>query len=230
MAATPPAAPRPDQTNLARWLLLVFAALLGLNMGAALFSSVVVFPVWSGSPEAAVGWQRVVDEGRFFVVISPLALVLAVATLLVSGRVDRTLRFWVRTAAALYLVFFVVISPLALVLAVATLLVSGRVDRTLRFWVRTAATLYLVFFVATLVYFVPGQAALQGDAAALLPPEELGASLRRWVALNWVRQAVGLLTFGAALHALGLSYAGTHSAAATRRIDAEPTAPGDVNR
>jgi hypothetical protein len=190
MAATPPAAPRPDQTNLARRLLLAFAALLGLNMGAALFSSVVVFPVWSGSPEAAVGWQRVVDEGRFFVVISPLALVLAVATLLVSGRVDRTLRFWVRTAA----------------------------------------TLYLVFFVATLVYFVPGQAALQGDAAALLPPEELGASLRRWVALNWVRQAVGLLTFGAALHALGLSYAGTHSAAATRRIDAEPTARGHVNR
>jgi hypothetical protein len=150
----------------ARWLLLAFAGFLGLNIGAALFATAVIFPVWSASPEAAVNWQRVVDEARFFVVVSPLVLALAVAVLVAS--------VWA--------------------------------GREVRFWMRAAAVLYLIFFVATVSYFVPGQAALQGDPAALLPAQELSGSLQRWVALNWVRQVVGLLAFGFALHVLGLSY------------------------
>jgi hypothetical protein len=156
----------PSHGGFIRWLLLAFAGFLGLNIGAALLATVVIFPVWSASPEAAVEWQRVVDEARFFVVVSPLVLVLAVATLVASWWVDREVRLWMRIAAASY----------------------------------------LVFFAATMAYFVPGQAALQGEAAALLRRQELSASLQRWVALNWVRQVAGLLALGSALHALGLSY------------------------
>jgi hypothetical protein len=157
---------KPRRGGFIRWLMLAFAGLLGLNIGAALFATVVIFPVWSASPEAAVEWQRVVDEARFFVVVSPLVLVLAVATLVASWWVDSEVRSWMRIAAASYLVFFAV----------------------------------------TMAYFLPGQAALQGEAAALLPRQELSASLQRWVALNWVRQVAGLLALGSALHALGLSY------------------------
>jgi hypothetical protein len=149
-----------------RWVFLAFTGLLGLNVGAALFASVVIFPLWSGSPEAAVAWERTVDEARFFGVVSPLVLVLATATLIVSR--------WLEPGA--------------------------------RRWMRAAAVLYLLFFAATLAYFVPGQAALQGEAAALRPPQELSASLKEWVMSNWGRQFVGLLAFGSALHALGLSY------------------------
>jgi hypothetical protein len=164
----------PSSRGFARWLLLAFAGFLGLNVGAGLLASVVIFPVWSASPEAAAAWQRAVDEARFFIVVSPLVLVLAVASLVAS--------WWV--------------------------------DRDVRLWMRTAAVLYLVFFAATMVYFVPGQAALQGDTAAFLPAQELSASLQRWITLNWVRQVVGLLAFGSALHALGLSYTVRHAQSA----------------
>jgi hypothetical protein len=160
------AADAPRHRGFARWLLLAFAGLLGLNIGAALFATVVIFPVWSASPEAAVAWERTVDEARFFGVVSPLVLVLAIATLVASR--------WM--------------------------------DRSIRGWMRAAAVLYLLFFAATLAYFVPGQATLQGGVAALRPPQELSASLQQWVMLNWVRQGVGLLAFGSALHALGLAY------------------------
>jgi hypothetical protein len=167
----------PRYCGFARWLLLAFAGFLGLNIGAALFATVVIFPVWSASPEAAAAWQRVVDEARFFIVVSPLVLVLAVASLVASG--------WV--------------------------------ERGVRLWMRIAAVLYLVFFAATMIYFVPAQAALHGDTAAFLPAQELSASLQRWVTLNWVRQLVGLLAFGSALHALGLSYAIRHAQEAVVR-------------
>jgi hypothetical protein len=161
----------PRRRAFARCILLAFAGILGLNIGAALFATVVIFPVWSASPEAAAAWQRVVDESRFFMVVSPLVLVLALGSLVASA--------WV--------------------------------DRGARLWMRTAAVLYLVFFAATMAYFVPAQAALQGHTAAVLPAQELSASLQRWVTLNWVRQLLGLLALGSALHALGLSYALRHT-------------------
>jgi hypothetical protein len=104
--------------------------------------------------------------------------------------------------------FFVAVSPLVMILAAATLLASWRAAPEARPWMRVAAVLYILFFVGTLAYFVPGQIAMKGETGALLPPGELGSLLQRWVALNWVRQAVGLVAFTSAIHALGLAYAG----------------------
>jgi hypothetical protein len=162
------------------WLSFAFAVGLGVNVGGALLATTVIFPAWSASPEAAAAWTGAVDETRFFVAVSPLVLILAVATLLASWRA----------------------APEA------------------RPWMRVAAVLYILFFVATLAYFVPGQLAMKGEAGPLLPPGDLGSMLQRWVTLNWVRQAVGLVAFASAVHALGLAYAGAaRSRETARRAD-----------
>ena len=147
-------------------MIFAFAAVVGINVGGALLASVVIFPVWSVSPEAAAAWNGAVDEARFFVVVSPLALLLAVVTAIVSWRAEPPLRKWMRLSAVLFIAFFVV----------------------------------------TMAYFVPGQARMKGEAGAVLPQAELAAQLRTWVTLNWGRQALGVIAFGAALHAAGLSY------------------------
>jgi hypothetical protein len=163
--------------RVALWLSFAFAVGLGVNVGGALLATTAIFPAWSASPQAAVAWTGAVDETRFFVAVSPLVMVLAVATLLASWRA----------------------APEA------------------RRWMRVAAVLYILFFVATLAYFVPGQLAMKGEAGALLPPADLGSMLQRWVALNWVRQAVGLVAFASSVHALGLAYAGAARSRETAR-------------
>jgi hypothetical protein len=149
-----------------QWLLFAYAAGLGINIGGALLATTVIFPVWATSPEAAAAWDRSIDEARFFMLLSPLVLLLAVS----SGVVTR------------------------------------RSEAELRWSMRASAVLYVLFFAATLGYFVPGQAALQGDAAASMAHAEHAELLRQWLQLNWIRQSIGILAFALALHSLGLSY------------------------
>ncbi len=158
----PNAQPRP----LVRWLLFAFTLLMGIGVGGAILTTVVIFPAWTASPEAATSWPDTVNEGLFFVFVSPLLFLLSLATLIASWRVAPPLRKWIRIATIIYILIFIV----------------------------------------TMLYFVPGQLAMKGAAGARIPAAELGSMLRRWVALNWVRQGAGVLAFGAALHALGLSY------------------------
>lgn len=159
----PDARPRPA----VRWLLFAFTMLMGICVGGALLTTVVIFPAWSASPEAAAGWRNVVNEGLFFVVASPSLFLLSLATLIAS--------WWAAPPP-------------------------------LRKRMRIATILYIAIFIVTMLYFVPGQVAMKGEAGARMPAAELGSMLRQWVTLNWVRQGVGVLAFGAALHALGLSY------------------------
>ncbi len=62
-------------------------------MGAGAFVTTVIFPLWTASPEAAVGWTPntpyYVEEGRFFILASPLLLLLAVVTLIAVGGLSR---------------------------------------------------------------------------------------------------------------------------------------------
>jgi uncharacterized membrane protein len=103
--------------------------------------------------------------------------------------------------------FFMRVSPVVLVLAVVSLVMSPRAPVESRRWIRLSAGLYLLFFAATLAYFVPGQEALRGAGGASIADADLESRLQTWVALNWVRQAVGVFTLAAALHALTLSHA-----------------------
>ncbi len=65
---------------------------------------------------------------------------------------------------------------------------------------------YILAFVVTLAYFVPLQDMVKGEAGAKIPVAELRSMLSQFMTFNYIRQAIGLLAFGAALHALGLSY------------------------
>ena len=51
---------------------------------------------------------------------------------------------------------------------------------------------------------------MHGDARAARPREQLAAMLEHFVALNWIRQAILVAAFIAALHALGLLYRSEH--------------------
>lgn len=155
--------PGRTRIDVSHYILLAFAFVLSINVGGALLATTVIFPVWSASPEAASAWTGLVNEARFFIIVSPIVLLLAVALLLFSGRAPRECRTWIRLSAGLY----------------------------------------MVFFLATLIYFVPGQEALQGTAAKELSRDALSHRLQQWIALNWIRQAVGVSALGAALYALG---------------------------
>ena len=169
--ATDPQAP----AGAIHWLFVAFTFALAVNTGAALLASTVIFPVWSASPEAARSWTGEVNEAAFFMRVSPIVLILAVVSLLMSRRASAASKIWIRVSAGLY----------------------------------------LLFFAATLAYFVPGQEALHGAGGASITPAELNTRLQTWVALNWVRQAVGVLALGAALHALSMSHGNTSSSPGT---------------
>lgn len=158
--------PRP----LLRGLLFAFTALMGIEMGAGAFVTSVIFPLWTASPEAAIGWTAntpyYVEEGVFFIIVSPLLFLLAIVTLIAGWRS---------------------VPPL-------------------RLWLRIANVSYIVVFIATSVYFVPFQDLVKGEAGTKFPAAELSLMLQRFMTLNYIRQAIGLLAFGAALHAFGLSY------------------------
>jgi hypothetical protein len=153
-----------------RALLFAFAALTGIEMGAGAFVTSVIFPLWTASPQAAIGWTTstpyYVEEGVFFIIASPLLFLLSIVTLVAGWRA---------------------IPPL-------------------RLWLRIATIAYILVFIMTLAYFVPLQDMVKGEAGTKIPAAELSSMLRRFVTFNYIRQAIGLLTFGAALHALGLSY------------------------
>lgn len=153
-----------------RWLLFAFTALMGLELGAGAFVTTVIFPLWTASPEAAIGWTvktpYYIEEG----------------------------------------VFFRLVSPSLFLLSIVTLIAGWRAEPPLRLWLRIATISFIALFVATLVYFVPLQDTVKGEAGIKVPVAEFGSMLQRFVALNFFRQAIGLLAFAAALHALGLSY------------------------
>src|SRR5687768_2161169 len=93
------------------WTIFIFAALLGIELGAAAFTSVVVFPVWTASPEAAIAWTPGnpyhMEEGDFFMFASPSVMLASIIALIASWRAAPQLRFWLRIASILFIVIFV---------------------------------------------------------------------------------------------------------------------------
>jgi hypothetical protein len=156
--------------TLLRRLLFVFTALTGIELGAGLFVTRIVFPMWASSPEAAIGWTigspRYIEEGDFFMFTSPLLALLAISTMIAGWRAAPPLRLWLRIAT---ITFFAI-------------------------------------FIWTVAYFIPFQALVKGDPGKQYPTSELSSMLQWFVGLNYIRQIFLVLAFGAALHALGLSY------------------------
>jgi len=102
-----------------------------------------------------------------------------------SGR-----RFWA----------FVTTIPLT-VLTLASLVAAGHAPGPGRDWWLTAALVILVERIATFSYFIPTMLRLQ---RAAMPQAEIAARLTQWARLNYLRSALTLIAWVAALKALSL--------------------------
>jgi hypothetical protein len=97
---------------MAHYTLFAYVVVLGMETGAGLFTSLVVFPVWTASPEVVVGWKPsnpyFMEEGNFFMFISPTTTLLAIAVLILSRRLPPNVRPWARWSAVTFIVVAVV--------------------------------------------------------------------------------------------------------------------------
>lgn len=91
-----------------RLIMFAYVVALGIETGAALFTSVVVFPTWAASPEAVIGWKPTMpyfmEEGRFFMIASSTTMILALAVAVVSMRLPAGVRPWALGSALIFLV------------------------------------------------------------------------------------------------------------------------------
>ena len=160
------------------WILFAYVLAIGIETGAGLFASVVVFPVWTASPEVVVTWKPAmpyyIEEGDFFMFSSSATLILALAVVILNAR---------------------------------------RRGSGARPWALGSALTFLLLAAWTAAYFLPEQDRVHGDAGAGLPRAEVAVMLERFVELNWIRQALLVAAFVAAVHALGLSYRSAKSVA-----------------
>jgi len=146
--------------------------LTGIQMGGGLYETRVIVPLWSASPPESV-WRW--QELR---VANPLYTP------------DSGGRFWIYATPTLALV------------AIALLIVGWKTTGTRRNWLLAATISMVVMIAATFVFFVPTLFTLFGPHSRELDPEKLQTLTRLWVTLNWVRGAVCLFAWLAALKAL----------------------------
>lgn len=96
--------------SLFRRLLFIYAFVLGIYLGGAIFETVVIVPMWSASAEAARYFNQnplsTFNTGNFFFIIAPLSTLLAIATLIAGWRTAQPLRFWIRLAIIPFLIIF----------------------------------------------------------------------------------------------------------------------------
>jgi hypothetical protein len=95
------------ENRMAHYLLFAYVVVLGLEVGAGLFTSVVVFPVWTASPEIVIGWKPAnpyfMEEGNFFMFASTTTTLLAIALLIRRGRLPAAAQPWARSSALVFL-------------------------------------------------------------------------------------------------------------------------------
>lgn len=102
--------------------------------------------------------------------------------------------------------FFALFTPLLVISTLAVLVVGWKSPRPLRKWLLISTGVVLVLIISTALYFLPTLIAVKGPKPVPFSDAELATKIRLWVALNWARQLLGLVAFGCALYAVGLSY------------------------
>lgn len=160
------------RTLIARALLWLFVILMGIELGAGLYESRVVVPLWAGAPPESV-WE--------------------LSDLMRSHpqyMMNAGLRFWRFTTP-----------PLGL-LAVANLVAGWGDRGGHRKWLLASAAAVIVLVAVTFIYFVPALGELFESRRLGLSGEEVARGARLWATLNWARAAVYLLAWLAALRAL----------------------------
>ena len=92
-------------------MLFVFAFIIGIETGAASFVTVVVFPIWASSAEAARGWvpemPYILEEGDFFMYASSLSMLTSVITLIAGWKAPPPLRKWIMISTIGFIIIFI---------------------------------------------------------------------------------------------------------------------------
>jgi hypothetical protein len=92
-------------------MLFILAFCMGMETGAGTFVTVVVFPVWASSAEAAVGFVPSMpyhfEEGDFFMYASSLTMLASVITLIAGWRAPSPLRKWILIATIGFIIVFI---------------------------------------------------------------------------------------------------------------------------
>jgi len=163
------------QFSIAQIFLWLFVISLGITLGAGLYETLVVLPLWTSAPPDSViaYYQHNAADPQF--------------------ALNAGFRFWIFQ------------TPLLGLLAVACLLSGLKTRPEHRKWRIIGTVLTLIVVIFTFVWFVPNLIALHGKSVIAMSPDEVTSLTNWWVGLNWVRVVVVSVGWLAALRALSIS-------------------------
>ena len=158
-------------TAIARIVMWLFVIVLGLEIGAGLYETLVVLPTWTTSPPDSViaFYQLNTANPEFALHAGP--------------------KFWM------------MFTPSVGIMSLALLATSLWTRGAHRKWRLVAGLLALVVVGATFAWFVPNIIKLNSDAVLTMPREDVASLTHAWVNANWVRVVVYLSAWFAGLKA-----------------------------
>lgn len=155
-------------------LLWLFVIVLGIELGAGLYETLVVLPLWTSAiPESVIVYYRHNAADPQF-------------ALNAGGR------FWMFQTPFLGLV------------SIATLLSGLRTRPEHRKWRIAGTGLALLVVISTLAWFVPNIIKLGGQVVLTMSRDDVASIANTWVTLNWVRVIVYSLAWLAGLRAFSI--------------------------
>lgn len=167
------------QLSVPHIILFLFVIVLGLEIGAGLYETLVVLPLWNTRlPESVIAYYHHNALDPQF-------------ALNAGGR------FWI---------FF---TPTTGLLSLATLLSGLKTDPPHRTWRLIGAALVLSVVICTFVWFVPNIMRLMGPDVVTLGRDQVASLANWWVRLNWVRVVLYLVGLVASVRALAIPTRGS---------------------
>jgi uncharacterized protein YacL len=93
--------------KITRWILIIFCLIIGITVGAGLFETIVITPLWSETAEAARGWtadnKYIAEGGKFFARLAPLRLLSTITLLIAAWFSPQPLKKWLLVTAGIIL-------------------------------------------------------------------------------------------------------------------------------
>ncbi len=162
------------QFSVAQIFLWLFVIALGIEIGAGLYETLVVMPLWTTAPpDSVIAYHQHNAANPQF-------------ALNAGGR------FWMFN------------TPLVGLLAIATLVTGLKTRPEHRKWRIVGTVLTLIVVVFTFAWFVPNIILLTGKGVMAMSPDEVTSLANWWVGLNWVRVVLYSAGWLAALRALSI--------------------------
>jgi hypothetical protein len=155
-------------------ILWLFVIVVGISIGAGIYESRVLVPLWSAAPpDTVIAYYQ---HNAAYPQFAP----------------DQGGRFWIFA------------SPLAALLTAAMLISAYWTSGSHRKWRLAAAVLALIAYVATFAWFVPGIIRLSSSDVLTMNRDDVASLATWWVNLNTVRVFFMTTAWIAALRAMTL--------------------------